>query len=98
MGVFMKSFILRMSVLAMIAGVSIQAQAEGITESQLLLQQAMMDSNADYNKHKKKNMDEEDERADSWEERKLQAIDLDGRPGRSREVSSAYSDDQVIKD
>lgn len=87
-----------MSVLAMIAGVSIETQAEGITESQLLLQQAMMDSNADYNKFKKINMQEEDDRADSWEERKLQAIDLDGKPNRGREVSSAYSDEQVIKD
>ncbi len=61
------------------------AQARDYDESQLLLREAMMESNADYNKHKKKVNDEDNERADDWGERKTQAIVIDGR---SRDVSN----------
>lgn len=88
----MKSLIMKIMVLAMMSSISTLAQAEGITESQFLLQQAMMDSNADYNKHKKKILQEDDERADTWESRKNEAIAIDIRQRaivkKSRDVSS----------
>ena len=53
--------------------------AEGISESAYLLQQAMMESNADYNKHKKKANHEEFDRAENWENRASDAILIDGK-------------------
>ena len=44
-----------------------------------MLRAAMMESNADYNKHKKKMNHEEFDRADDWSERDTQAILIHGR-------------------
>ena len=53
--------------------------SQDIDESAFLLQQAMMESNADYNKHKKAFNNEEFDRADEWENRNTQAIVIDGK-------------------
>lgn len=45
-----------------------------MTETEFLLMEAMMQSNADYNKHKKDLNHEEDDRADAWSNRGSQAI------------------------
>lgn len=58
--------------------IGFSAQARDTDESMLMLQEAMMDSNADYNKHKKKSNHEEFDRADDWSERNSQAIMIDG--------------------
>lgn len=72
-----------------------------LDESQVLLQQAMMQSNADYNMHKKKFNNDEYDRADDWADRDRQTIVIGGRNndlkdfkemkeevGQDREVSS----------
>lgn len=57
--------------------VSFNAYADnGISESAYLLQEAMMQSNADYNKHKKAINHEEFDRADDWSTRDTQAINI----------------------
>ncbi len=85
---------------------SMTANARDVDESQLLLREAMMNSNADYNKHKKKMNHEEFDRADEWGERDTQAIVIDAaganidgftelkkEVGQDREVSSHYDDE-----
>ncbi len=56
-----------------------EAQGRDLDESQLMLQEAMMNSNADYNKHKKKMNHEEFDRADDWSDRDSQAIVIEGQ-------------------
>lgn len=53
------------------------AQARNADESKFMLQEALMSSNADYNKFKKKMNQEEMDRADQWAERGEQAIAID---------------------
>ena len=49
---------------------SFTAFAKDLSESEFLLREAMMESNADYNVHKGKANLEEFDRADTWVERK----------------------------
>jgi len=50
------------------------ALAKNAQESDMLLREAMMESNADYNAHKGKSNMEEFDRADEWVERETQAL------------------------
>lgn len=52
----------------------VSAHAGEDYDSQLLLREALMESNGDYNKHKKKFIQDEYERADNWDERNEGAI------------------------
>ena len=82
-----------LTVLTSLFFVSFSAQAEGISESAMLLQEAMMQSNADYNKHKKKANHEEFDRADTWGERDTMSITIDQKALQA----SDYQDFQQIK-
>lgn len=91
-----------LSVFALLTIISAPGYARSSEESQFLLKEAMMDSNADYNKHKKQMNMEEYDRADDWSDRDTQAIMIDGthsdftefkelkedQPKSNREVSS----------
>ena len=68
------------TVFATVFALSLPVQAEGMTESQLLLREALMSSNADYNQHKKRANHEEFDRADSWSERSAEGIVIEGSP------------------
>lgn len=62
-------------------------QAEDYTESDHLFREAMMRSNADYNKHKQKSNMAENERSDEWGERDIGAIQIYKVNGR--EITAA---------
>ncbi len=93
--------------------ISFNAQARSADESMYLLKEALMESNGDYNKHKKKFNHEEFDRADTWTDRGTQAIMIDGQNRtasmqefkelandfrpNNREVSSNESENQENK-
>ena len=90
----MKSILNVLAAIISFSFIGISAQAEGISESAYLLREAMMQSNADYNKHKKKTNYEEFDRADEWGERNNLAISIDQKNLKK----SDYQDFQQIKD
>ena len=65
-----------LAIFALVFSFGMTAQARDADESMLMLREAMMDSNADYNKHKKKTNYEEFDRADEWAVRDSQAIQV----------------------
>ena len=48
--------------------------AKSKVESTLLLKDALADSNADYNKHKKVSLDEENQRVNQWNDQTQQVV------------------------
>jgi hypothetical protein len=74
-----KRFIYGLITLSLFLGTPSLGLARDTDESELLLKEAMMQSNADWNQHQKKLNHEEFDRADQWEERNSQAIVIDHR-------------------
>ncbi len=62
-------------------------------ESFLMLREAMMDSNADYNKHKKQMNNEETSRADSWNERGQTVIHIGAGETAAANSFQAYNEE-----
>lgn len=67
---------IKLGMFALVLMMSATAYGRSAEESAMLLQQAMMQSNADYNKHKLQDNLETFDRADSWSEREASAIHL----------------------
>lgn len=65
--------------IAFLLSISFSAQARSEGESMELLKEALMQSNGDYNKHKKKFNHDEFDRADEWAERDVEAIAINVR-------------------
>jgi hypothetical protein len=67
------------SILLLLASISLVAApgwSRDSDEAHLMLKEAMMESNADYNKHKKLSNHEEFDRADHWTSRDSQSISI----------------------
>jgi hypothetical protein len=71
-------------------------RAETISESAFLLREAMMQSNADYNKFKKIENTEEFDRADEWGERDSVAIGINNP--NSDEILNTNQSEEIIND
>ncbi len=74
------------------------ALARNPEESAVLLQQAMMQSNADYNKHKLVDNMETFDRADEWTERGTEVIQINNRgldPAELAEYQKVRDDFQI---
>ncbi len=69
-----------------IIGLSSVAQTRDSGEAFLMLRQAMMDSNKDYNQHKKKANHEEFDRVEKWGRRNSATIVIDGQAATSAEL------------
>ena len=69
------------------------AEARNEEESFLMLREAMMESNADYNKHKKKANHEEMDRAETWGKRGSQMIVINGRHVSSDDVQEYQAEE-----
>ena len=72
----MKQSIRVMSLFIAAFFLSVAAEATNLEETESLLKEALMESNGDYNKHKKKANYEEMDRADSWADRQANTITL----------------------
>lgn len=83
----MPSFIKLGLVLLATQFVVITAEARNEEESFLLLRQAMMESNADYNKHKKKMNHEEMDRVEEWGNRDSDMIVINGKAAKVADLS-----------
>jgi hypothetical protein len=75
-GEFMKKLIMTSIILLGLTFTASVGMAKDSLESELLLREALMSSNADYNKHKKAANEEEYERIDNWRSRDSQVIEI----------------------
>jgi hypothetical protein len=72
----MKKLIMTSIILLGLTLTANMGMAKDSLESELLLREALMSSNADYNKHKKAANEEEYERIDNWRSRDSQVIEI----------------------
>lgn len=90
------STIKNLIILSLIILVGSFAQARDSRESMLLLKEALMESNGDYNIHKKKFNHEEFDRADEWAERNTQAITINERKALDKSWEEFKQQQDVI--
>ncbi len=83
----MSSELKKITILIAIFLTSFSLQARDSEESFLMLREAVMESNGDYNKYKKKMNYEEFDRADNWNERSTQAIIIGAQKGQAQDLS-----------
>lgn len=77
---------------------TIHAYAKSQLESEMLLREALMSANADYNQHKKKSLEEEMERAETWIERDEDAIAIGQGLDLATQVEQELREDLIDAD
>ncbi len=93
----MSSSTKKLMIFLSIFGFSLATQARDSAESFLMLRQAMMKSNKDYNQHKKKMNNEEFERVETWGRRNSATIVINGG-GTTNELSEFQQDQNTEGD
>lgn len=70
-------------------------EARDFDESMSMLQEAMMESNADYNKHKKIANHDEFDRVETWGRRNAGTIVIDSKGATRSEINKFLKDYQI---
>ena len=83
----MNRLIKLLAIAATVSLTSLTLQARDTDESMLMLKEAMMDSNADYNKHKKKANHDEFDRVEKWGRRDTGTIVIDGKVATQSDIN-----------
>lgn len=82
----MSSTMKKVMIFISIIGFSAVAQSRDSGEAFLMLREAMMDSNKDYNQHKKKANHEEFDRVEKWGRRNSATIVINGQTATNNEL------------